>query len=150
MAPRSSTLAWKIPWTAEPGRLPSMGSLRVGHNWMTSLSLFPFTHWRRKWRPTPVFLPRESQGWGSLVGFRLWVAQSQTQLKWLSSSSSYCLIPGGKGSGSWPLPLRSLVGLCAYISTFTPVICSTCWGCQINWPCLVIYKISDYTISPVE
>ena len=32
MAPRSSTLAWKIPWTEEPGRLQSMGSLRVGHN----------------------------------------------------------------------------------------------------------------------
>ena len=49
-----------------------MGSLRVGHNWVTSLSLFTFTHWRRKWQPTPVFLPGESQGWGSLVGCRLW------------------------------------------------------------------------------
>ena len=39
---------------------------------MTSLSLFTFTHWRRKWQPTPVFLPGESQGWGSLVGYRLW------------------------------------------------------------------------------
>ena len=29
-------------------------------------------HWRRKWQPTPVFLPRESQGWGSLVGCHLW------------------------------------------------------------------------------
>ena len=40
MAPHSSTLAWKIPWTEEPGRLQSMGSRRVGHNWETSLSLF--------------------------------------------------------------------------------------------------------------
>ena len=72
MAPHSSTLAWKIPWMEEPGRLQSMGSLRVGHDWMTSLSLFTFMHWRRKWQPTPVFLPGESQGWGSLVGFRLW------------------------------------------------------------------------------
>ena len=32
MAPHSSTLAWKIPWTEEPGRLQSMGSLRVGHD----------------------------------------------------------------------------------------------------------------------
>ena len=87
MAPHSSTLAWKTPWTEEPGRLQSMGSLTVGHNWATSLSLFTFMHWRRKWQPTPVFLPGESQGWGSLVGCRLWVAQSQTQLKWLSSSS---------------------------------------------------------------
>ena len=34
----------------------------------TQLSGFTFTHWRRKWQPTPVFLPGESQGWGSLVG----------------------------------------------------------------------------------
>ena len=42
MAPHSSTLAWKIPWTEEPGRLQSMGSLRVGHDWATSPSLFTF------------------------------------------------------------------------------------------------------------
>ena len=63
MAPHSSTLAWKIPWTEEPGGLQSMRSLRVGHDWATSLSLFTFMHWRRKWQPTPVFLPGESQGW---------------------------------------------------------------------------------------
>ena len=72
MAPHSSTLAWKIPWTEEPGRLQSMGSLIVGHDWATSLSLFTSMHWRRKWQPTPVFLPGESQGRGSLVGCRLW------------------------------------------------------------------------------
>ena len=68
----SSTLAWKIPWTEEPGGLQSMGSLRVGHDWATSLSLFTFMHWRRKWQPTPVFLPGESQGRRGLVGCRLW------------------------------------------------------------------------------
>ena len=62
MAPHSSTLAWKIPWTEKPGRLQSMGSLRVRHDWVTSLSIFTFMHWRRKWQPTPVFLPGESQG----------------------------------------------------------------------------------------
>ena len=62
MAPHSSTLVWKIPWTEEPGRLQSMGSLGVRHNWATSLSLFTFMHWRKKWQPTPVFLPGESQG----------------------------------------------------------------------------------------
>ena len=72
MAPYSSTLAWKIPCTEEPGGLQSMGSWRVGHNWATSLSLFTFVHWRRKWQPTPVFLPGESQGQGSLVGCCLW------------------------------------------------------------------------------
>ena len=66
MATHSSTLAWKIPWVEEPGRLQSMGSLGVGH------SLFMFMHWRRKWQPTPVFLPGESQGRGSLVGCCLW------------------------------------------------------------------------------
>ena len=63
-APHSSTLAWKIPWTEEPGRLQSMGSRRVGHDWATSFSLFNVMHWRRKWQPTPVFLPGESQGRG--------------------------------------------------------------------------------------
>ena len=72
MAPHSSTLAWKIPWMEEPSGLQSMGSLRVRHDWATSLSLFTFTHWRRKWQPTPMFLPGESQGRGSLVGCRLW------------------------------------------------------------------------------
>ena len=72
MATHSSTLAWKIPWMEGPGGLQSMGLLRVGHDWVTSLSLFTFMLWRRKWQPTAVFLPGESQGWGSLVGCRLW------------------------------------------------------------------------------
>ena len=72
MAAHSSSLAWKTPWTEEPGRLQSMGSLRVGQDWATSLSLFTFMHWRRKWQPTPVFLPGESQGRGSLTGCCLW------------------------------------------------------------------------------
>ena len=72
MASHSSTLAWWIPWMEEPGGLQSMGSLRVGHDWATSLLLFTLMHWRRKWQPTPVFLPKESQGRGSLVGCRLW------------------------------------------------------------------------------
>ena len=69
MAPHSSTLAWKIPWTEEPSRLKSMESLRVGHDWATSLSLFTFLHWRRKWQPTPVLLPGKSHGQRSLVGY---------------------------------------------------------------------------------
>ena len=88
MAPHSSTLAWKIPWTEEPGRLQSMGSLRVRHDWVTYLSLFTFIHWRRKWQPTPVFLPGESQGRGSWWAAIYGVTQSGTRLKWLSSSSS--------------------------------------------------------------
>ena len=86
MATHSSTLAWKIPWTEEPGGLQSMGSRGVGYDWATSLSLLTFIHWRRKWQPTPVSLPGESQGWRSLVGCG--VAQSQTRPKRLSTSSS--------------------------------------------------------------
>ena len=71
VAPHSSNPAWKIPWMEEPGRLQSMGSLRGRHDWATSFSLFAFMHWRRKWLPTPVFLPGESQGRGSLVGCHL-------------------------------------------------------------------------------
>ena len=71
LANHCRTLAWKIPWIEEPSRLQSMGSQRV-RDWATSLSLFTFMHWRRKWQPTPVFLPGESQGRGSLVGCDLW------------------------------------------------------------------------------
>ena len=60
------------PWMEEPGGLQSRGSLRVRHDWATSLSLFTFMHWRRIWQPTLVFLPGESQGRGSLVGCCLW------------------------------------------------------------------------------
>ena len=81
MAPHSSTLAWKIPWMEEPGRLQSMGSLRVGHNLATSLSLFTFMHWRRKWQPTPVFLPGESRDGGAWWAAVYGVAQSRTRLK---------------------------------------------------------------------
>ena len=72
MAPHSSTLAWKIPWTEEPavgcgpwGREESDTTERLHF-------LFTFMHWRRKWQPTPVFLPGESQGQDSLVGCHLW------------------------------------------------------------------------------
>ena len=106
MAAHSSTLAWKIPWTEEPGRLQSMGlqsrtrlqsmgSQRVRHDWATSLSLFTFMHWRRKRQLTPVFLPGKSQGQQSLVGCRLWVAEldmteaMQQQQQQQQQASSY-------------------------------------------------------------
>ena len=85
--PTPVLLPEKIPWMEEPGRLWSMGSKRVGQDWATSFSLFTFMHWRRKWQPTPVFLPGESQGWGAWWAAVYGIAQSWTQLKWLSSSS---------------------------------------------------------------
>ena len=62
MTTHSSTLAWKIPWSEEPGVLQYMESLRVGHNWVKFI--FTFMHWRKKWQPTLVFLPRESRDGG--------------------------------------------------------------------------------------
>ena len=82
MAPHSSTLAWKISWTEEPGRLQSMGSRRVGHNWATSLSLFTFMHWRRN---SCLENPRDRGAWWAAI---YGVTQSRTWLKPLSSSSS--------------------------------------------------------------
>jgi len=94
MTPHSSTRAWKIPWMEEPGRLESMGSLRVRLDWATSLSLFTFIHWRRKWQPTPVFLPGESQGRGSLVGCRLWgcTESDTTEATWQQQSPSAVIL----------------------------------------------------------
>ena len=88
MAPHSSTLAGKIPWTEEPGGLQSMGLWRVGHDWATSLSLFTFVHWRGKGNPLQCSClenPRDSGAWWAAI---YGVAQNRTRLKWLSSSSS--------------------------------------------------------------
>ena len=71
MAPHSSTLAWKIPWTEEPGGLQSMGSLRVGHDSKLTFA-FQFPALEKEMGTTPVFLPGDSQGRGSLVGCHLW------------------------------------------------------------------------------
>ena len=94
--PTPSTLAWKIPWVEEPGRLQSMGLLRVRHDWATSLWLFTFMHWRRKWQPTSVFLPGESQGRGSLVGCCLWgrTEMDMTEATAANFTLVYCAFPG--------------------------------------------------------
>ena len=91
MAPHSSTLDWKIPWMKEPGRLQSMGSWRVGHNWATSLSLFTFMHWRRKWQPTPVFSPGESQGRGGAGGLpSMWLHRVRHDWSDLAAAAAAC------------------------------------------------------------
>ena len=91
MAPHSSTLAWKIPWMEEPGRLQSMGSLRAGHDWVTSLS------WTGEGNGNPLQCsclenPRDGGAWWAAI---YGVAQSQTRLKRLSSSSTVNLVPQG-------------------------------------------------------
>ena len=96
MAPHFCTLAWKILWMEESGRLQSMGSLRIRHDWATSLSLFTFMHWRRRWPPTPVFLPGESQGRRSLVGCRLWgctVRHDWSNLAAAAAAAAACFFP---------------------------------------------------------
>ena len=143
MAPHSSTLAWKIPWVEEPGRLQSTGSLRVGHDWATSLSLFTFMRWRRKWQPTPVFLPGESQGGGAWWAAIYGVTQSRTRLKRLSSSSSILTFVGKVMSllfnilsrfviaflpSSWLQSLSTVIlepkkRKSATVSTFSPSVC---------------------------
>ena len=92
----SSVLVWRIPGTGEPGGLPSMGSHRVGHDWATSLWLFTFMHWRRKWQTTPVFClenPRDGGAWWAAV---YGVTQGRTRLKWLAAAAAaaaaYCYL----------------------------------------------------------
>ena len=129
MAPHSSTLAWKIPWTEEPGRLQSMGSLRVKHDWGTSLSLFTFTHWRRKWQPIPVFLPGDSQGRGAWWAAVHGVAQSWTRLKRLSSSRVIDKIT---------MPIREGSIHTVYALFKTSLLNSLMWGMRLQhkiWRC---------------
>ena len=88
MATHSSTLAWKIPWAEEPGRLQSMGSLRVGHDWVTSLSFPLLCIGEGNGNPLQCSYlenPRDGGAWWAAI---YGVAQSRTQLERLSSSSS--------------------------------------------------------------
>ena len=86
VAPHSSTLAWKIPWMEKPGRLQSMESLRVGHNWVTSLSLSCIGEGNgNPLQCSCLENPRDGGAWWAAV---YGVAQNQTRLKRLSSSSS--------------------------------------------------------------
>ena len=92
MASHSGTLAWRIPWTEEPSRLQSMGSLRVGHDWATSLSLFTFMLGERNGNPLQCSClenPRDRGAWWADV---YGVTQSRTGMKWLSSSRSFWMI----------------------------------------------------------
>ena len=89
MAPHSSTFAWEIPWTQEPGRLQSMGSWRVRHDWATSLSLFPFMHWRKEMATHSSVLAWRIPGTGKPGGLPSMGLQSRTRLMWLSSSRPF-------------------------------------------------------------
>ena len=87
-APHSSTLAWKIPWTEEPGGLQSMGPRGVGHDWVTSLSCTG----EGNGNPIQCYClenPRDGGAWWAAI---YGVAQSWTRLKQLSSSSSSSIL----------------------------------------------------------
>ena len=96
MAPHSSTLAWKIPWMEEPARLKSMGSLRVGHDWVTSLSLFVSYIGEGNGNPLQYSCPENPRDGGAWWAAVYGVTQSRTRLKWLSSSSSSSRFIGKK------------------------------------------------------
>ena len=88
MAPHSSTLAWKIPWTEEPGRLQSMGSLRVGHDWATHFHSSLSCIGEGNGNPLQCSClenPRDGAAWWAAV---YGVTQSWTRLRWLCNSSS--------------------------------------------------------------
>ena len=90
MATHSSILAWRIPWTEEPGRLQSMGLQKVGHDWVTNR--------RRQWQPTPVLLPGKSHGQRSLVGCSPWGREESDMTEWLHFHFSLSCIGGGNGN----------------------------------------------------
>ena len=123
------------------------GVARVGHDWGTSLSLSTFMHWRRKWQPTPVFLPGESQGRGSPVSTIYGVAQSRTRLKWLSSSSSSRALTNFIVNLAILLPYflyHRLIFLCPPLNQ----LFSSCLSLLINYgnllihiPCIFIWKL---------
>ena len=156
MAPYSSTLAWKIPWTEEPGRLQSMGSLRVGHDRATSLSLFTFMHWRRKWQPTPVFLPGEFQGWRSLVGCHLWdhtdsdtievTQQQQQQISDYSHFSQWALRK--LAPNSWEADQMNDFNDCRllHLSIYRKVLNSLTW---VIWLSLIYNNLLTLATCPL-
>ena len=141
-----------------------MGSLRVGHHWATSLSLFTFVHWRRKWQPTPVFLPGESQGQGSLVGCNLW-GRTESDTTEVTSSSSSSSIPEWSSGFPYFLQFKSKFGnkefmIWATVSswscfcwlyraspslaaknTINLILVLTIWWC----PCVTGYKFSAFS-----
>ena len=86
MAPHSSTLGWKIPWTEEPGGLQFMGSRRVRHNWVTSLSRFIFMLSEGNGNPLQCSCLENRRDVGAWWAAVYGVAQSRTRLKRLSSS----------------------------------------------------------------
>ena len=116
MATHSSILAWRIPWTEEPGGLQSRGLQRVGHDWSNLARTHTHTHTcitylldhgkesacnverRRRWHPTPVLLPGKSHGRRSLVGCSPWDRKESDMTEWLHFHFSLSCIGEGNGN----------------------------------------------------
>ena len=148
MAPHSSTLAWKIPWTEEPGRLQSMGSLRVGHDWATSLSLSHIGEGNgNPLQCSCLENPRDGRAWCTAV---CGVAQSWTQLKQLSSSSICHFMV--KLTRIGVISTKPLLNLKSW--RFTSVLSSKCFivldftfSSLINFKRIFIYGVRQASIS---
>ena len=112
MAPHSSTLAWKIPWTEESGGLQSMGSQRVGHDWATSLSCIGEEN-GNPLQCSCLENPRDVGAWWAAVYV---VAQSRTRLKRLSSSSRSDTNPT---PSNLPKEIRSLKSIFFLVRSFS-------------------------------
>ena len=133
MAPDSSTLAWKIPWTEEPGGLQSMGSRRFGHGWVTSLHFSLSCIGEGNGNPLQCSClenPRDGGAWWAAI---YGVAQSQTRLKRLSSSSHFSRY--------------SRRDMRTKLPEFRPVITlnSFCWSVRFvvyifSWECEICYS----------
>ena len=116
MAPHSSTLAWKIPWTEEPGGLQSMGSLQVRHDWTTSLSLSSIGEGNgNPLQNSCLENPGDGGAWWAAV---YGVAQSRTRLKWLSSSRDYMYSDLGSIKSTWFYSQMDLVYRLSRISHY--------------------------------
>ena len=84
MAIHSSILAWIIPWTEEPGRLQSMGSQRVGHDWANNIHTHTHTH-------TVLALPTQFILW---ISFPIWKMTSLNSSQWVTILLRICYVSG--------------------------------------------------------
>ena len=132
MAPHSSTLAWQIPWTEEPGRLQSMGSLGVGDDWATSLSFSLSCIGEGNSNSLQYSYledPRDGGAWWAAI---CGVAQSQTLLKRLSSSmmciAHLSLITLIKGVLSEQVNLSWVASQKYLIESFLPLQSAKVWA----------------------
>ena len=158
MAPHSSTLAWKIPWAEEPGRLRSTGSLRVRHDWATSLWLFTSCIGERNGNPLQCFClenPRDRRAWWAAV---YGVAQNQTRLKWLSIKVLFniCLHHSQEDSGHTKCVDVGMTNCCqldyghrSHISMFKQdkIVDHCIIPCLISKNCFRLYRCPKYFLK---